>query len=661
MLLNYPFLRHFFTLSKAVALVFLTLMSCSEEPEELIRPQQNTLQAQAGNDQNVFISTEVILDASESKSDNGTSFDLKWTLKSKPQSSTAVISNATSVLSSFTPDKSGIYTISLTISQGEFSDVDEMRVIVTSTDNPNDTQVINANITEERFLEDVFSDTATPDYIVTADIRVTANLTIQPGVIIEFEEDKGMQVMAGGAIVAEGSENQPIIFTGVEKQTGFWKGLAFASNSSLNNLQYTIVEYGGSSEFPESPKANISVPGDAFSGSVLRISNSIIRNSGAYGIYAGGMSSIPEFVDMVVTNNIGTAIYCSPKNISHIDPHTEFYGNGFNGVATGGVLNEGDVVSWYPLSSGSYQITSDLTVASKLLISAGAVFKMSKNVLITVAPGAFFSVNGTAGSPVVFEGSSTISDNGWRGILLQSGAESLIDYAVVKNAGVSDLPNMAGIRANITVATGAGLTITNSLIEKSSGWGIALNEGSFYNDDILTGNTFVAMQLGSVKFPTASQPTNIAVEWVDFPSLIANRSIDENYYNWQTGQWFGGAANPWAMTQQTAFGLKVDASGNYTWIIAVQHSPMTECFTYSAEHFTGHVTANAGLLNFVEESWRSKYVNSCTPEENKDIEVQPGGMQLPYEIVKEYHPGTGQEYFVLTITSGGESFKLYKK
>jgi hypothetical protein len=654
MLHNFSFLRRFVLLNKVVALLLFILVGCSDDAEEIVRPQQNSLDARAGDDQNVLIGSEVILDASASRDENGTPFDYKWVLKYKPAGSTAAIGNATSPQSMFTPDKVGIYTVVLTIKQGEYTDSDEMHVIVTATDDPEEPQtiLIDSDITEERILQDIFTDGNTPDYIVMGDIRVTANLTVQPGVVIEFEQDKSLQVMFGGALIAEGTETQSITFTGTQKQPGYWKGLLFASNS-VNTLRDVIIEYGGSSEFPESPRANISVPGDAFSGSVLRISNSAVSNSGNYGIYVGGMSSVPEFVDMTFAGNAGTAIYCSPKNVSHMDPNTVFSGNGFNGVETGGILDERILVSWYPLSNGAYRITSDLTIASKLEIVPGVVFKMSKDVLITIAPGGLLSANGTADETIVFEGTSTASENAWRGIVLSSGEENSIDHAILRN--------MTSARASIGVAAGGKLTITNSLVEKNAGWGIALEGGSLYNDDIQTGNIFLATALGSVRFPEQPQPVDIAGEWVDYASVISNRTIDENFYDRQTGEWFGGADHPWVTSPQTAFGLKIDESGNYVWIIAEQHSPMTECFTYSAEHFTGHLTADGEFLNFVEESWRSKYFNSCSPEESMDMEVQPGRMQLSYQITKEYNPVSGNEYQVLTITSGGGSFKLYKR
>lgn len=660
---NFSVLKKLMSWSALFALILLILTACSEDADEITPAKQNTLEAHAGEDQNVLINSEVILDGSASKNDDGTAFDYKWVLKYRPTGSSAFIVNAASAQAGFTPDKAGVYHIVLTISNDRFTATDEVRVMATTTDNPDEAQTIfiESDITQERLLEDVFTDPATPDYIVTKDIRVSALLSIQEGVIIEFEQDKGMLIMNGGALKAEGTSTRPITFTGMQKENGYWKGLSFATNNSLNDLSYVIVEYGGSSEFPESRRANISVPGDAISGGVLSMSNSTVRNSGGDGIYVGGMSFLSEFGEIALTDNSGTAIYCSPKNISQIDPNTLFAGNGFNGVETGGMLHEGMLVSWHPLASGSYKITSDLTIASALEIVPGANFKIAKNVMITVDAGGLLTANGTPGEKIIFEGTSTISENAWRGIVFVSGQQNSIDYAIVRNGGYSDLPGTTGGRTIIGVVHGGKLMITNSLIEKSTGWGITLEQGSLYNEDILTGNDYVATAIGSVKFPVRPQPVDIAGEWVEHAALIASQSIDKNFYNQATGKWFGGADNPWTMTPQTAFGLSIDPFGNYVWIIAAMHSPMTECFTYSAEYFTGNVTADGEFLNFTEESWRSKYFNSCAPDENKDFDVDPGQMQLPYQITKEYNPATGKEYTVLNITSGGETFKLYKK
>jgi hypothetical protein len=662
---NISFPSSFILITKAVfAFLFMFLITaCEEEIEEPVRPE-NKLVAHAGPDQSVLINTEVLLDGSASKDGNGGSFAFAWTIKTKPSGSNVSIIDANEAKSSFVPDKTGVYTINLKISSKDFYAADDLYVIVTKTDDPDEPQtiLISENIVEDAILQDIFTDPTQPDYLVTGDIQVSAILEVEPGVVIEFEQDKSMQIMLGGALVAEGSEGQPITFTGTEKQAGHWKGLMFATNNSLNRLHYCVVEYGGSSELPESPRTNISVPGDAISGSVLNLTNSTIRYSAGTGLYVGGASYLADFSSMHFADNDGSAIYCSPRNVSRIASSTLFTGNGLNGIETGGTLNEGPLVSWYPLTNGTLVISSDLTISSALEIVNGSTLKIAPNVLITVAADGTLVANGTAGSTITLEGTSTVTSNAWKGILFRSNVDNSLEHVIVRNAGSAELPGTPSIKASIAVAAGAKVSITNTLLDKSTAWGIALEKFSYYNEDIHTANNFIAMAQGSVNFPQQPQPVNVSGEWVDEYSFTTkNYTINTNFYNRETGVWFEGAENPWTMSPKTGFGLKIDEAGNYTWIIAVQHSPMTECFTYSAEHFTGHVTADGENMNFVEESWRSKYFNSCAPEENMDFEVQPGGMSLPYKVEKEYNMFTGEEYWVLTITSGGETFRLYKK
>ncbi|MBW3695041.1 PKD domain-containing protein [Vibrio sp. T187] len=62
------------------------------------------------------------LDASESQDPNGDSLTYQWQFVSKPSSSNAVITDPTAEITEFYVDKPGIYSVNLTVSDGEFSD-----------------------------------------------------------------------------------------------------------------------------------------------------------------------------------------------------------------------------------------------------------------------------------------------------------------------------------------------------------------------------------------------------------------------------------------------------------------------------------------------------------------------------------------------------------
>lgn len=76
-------------------------------------------------------------------------------------------------------------------------------------DRPNDEAELSEDISESRTLS--------PDavHVVTNTIEITSTLTIEPGTIVEFREGTYFQVRDGGELVADGTEAEPILLTGV--------------------------------------------------------------------------------------------------------------------------------------------------------------------------------------------------------------------------------------------------------------------------------------------------------------------------------------------------------------------------------------------------------------------------------------------------------------
>ena len=141
-------------------------------------------------------------------------------------------------------------------------------------------------------------------YQVAQSFNAFAKLTILPGTTIEFEANQNIafrQDFSGpndGIIVAKGTVSEPITFTAATKTAGYWQGLIIESNSTLNEMDNCIVEYGGS-DVISGGKANILLNKDgAFTAPDLKISNSIIRHSGGCGI----------FIDPFGANLLGSSI-----------------------------------------------------------------------------------------------------------------------------------------------------------------------------------------------------------------------------------------------------------------------------------------------------------------------------------------------------------------
>jgi len=88
--------------------------------------------AHAGSDQTVFINSTVELSGELSSDTDGDSLGYSWSLSTLPSGSVAVLSNESTVSSSFTADVIGSYVVNLTVNDGQInSEVAHIEVVVT--------------------------------------------------------------------------------------------------------------------------------------------------------------------------------------------------------------------------------------------------------------------------------------------------------------------------------------------------------------------------------------------------------------------------------------------------------------------------------------------------------------------------------------------------
>ena len=147
------------------------------------------------------------------------------------------------------------------------------------------------NISTPTTLEDRNSDPTVIDYFVNKNITVTSELTIKPGVVIGFAQDARLDINSGAMIKADGTAEKKIRFIGKTQQTGFWSGIMVYSISSSNILNHVEILHAGSKPMLDANKAAIAT----FETSRLAITNSLIAQSGGFGIYFRFNSNIVNF------------------------------------------------------------------------------------------------------------------------------------------------------------------------------------------------------------------------------------------------------------------------------------------------------------------------------------------------------------------------------
>lgn len=111
-------------LCAVAAAVVLTLTGCGSSNSPPV--------ASAGASQTVTTGTTVTLDASGSTDPDGNPLTYSWTLVGKPEGSTATITNANSARATLVPEFPGVYTVTVSVSDGDRTS--EATVTITTAD-----------------------------------------------------------------------------------------------------------------------------------------------------------------------------------------------------------------------------------------------------------------------------------------------------------------------------------------------------------------------------------------------------------------------------------------------------------------------------------------------------------------------------------------------
>ena len=462
-----------------IALFVVLLLFTGCEDEVIENPPVNTLEANAGNDQQVKTNQVIVLDGSNSKDGNDQAFQYLWSIKTKPDSSTATLTDATTVSPKFTADKAGNYVVELKIQNGAFADTDEVSIIATVVNVPpvHEPVIINQDINQERRLTNVFDDPTIPDYLVTADIHVTAHLTIDPSVTIAFEAGKAMYIDNPGIIYATGWGDKDIIFTGKNKTPGYWKGLIINSSSTLNKLERVTIEYGGSN-----PADGIEVAANLGMTSNLHLVASVIQHSAAYGmvVESGANWSADSFSNIFENNQ--TPLRIRASQVNSVDGQSYFANNTRNLIeVVGSTVFDLMEVQWgraltsdTPALTVPYLIKGKVDVKSGLRIRKGVELLLDSDAEFTVTPSGYLIAIGTGAEPIKFHGVESVEGGYWKGIAIKSNnPNNELKFVEVYDAGSEDL---SGFDKRAAIALDgenhAKLKLTNSKIGKSGGFGL---------------------------------------------------------------------------------------------------------------------------------------------------------------------------------------------
>ncbi len=437
-----------------------------------------TAEATVASSQPFNVNDPVQLDGSGSSDPDNDELNYEWTLDT-PSGSNASLEGPNTVDPTFIPDVGGTYTASLEVSDGEDTDTDDVTVMAEGN-------VIGSNITSDQTLS---SDL---DHLVTGDICVeqSATLTIEAGTQIMFEANTSLQVCEdASALVAEGTESDPITLTGVQQQDGFWRGVAFYSNNQKNKMSYVEVTHGGGGTWSISgTDRGASVVLE--SGSRLSLSNSTIRNSGSYGLYGNGGTNLSGFASNTFENNAEAPVLISAKAAGFIDGNSSFASGSYVGVYAQDITSD---LTLTPLANDvpyRFSGTTEVKNGAQLSIDAGVEMEFASGAGLSVNDDASSLVaEGTSSEGIVMMGAQQ-QDGFWQGVAFDSdNQQNEMSYVEVAYAGGGTWsisgPDEA---ASVMLESGSRLSLSNSTIRNSGSYGLYGNGGT--NLSGFASNTF---------------------------------------------------------------------------------------------------------------------------------------------------------------------------
>jgi hypothetical protein len=152
--------------------------------------------------------------------------------------------------------------------------------------------------------------------LVTVPAGVT--LTIDPGSVVKFDPGAGLDVQAGGQLIAHGTIAQPIDFTSIRDDSvggdtnldgtatapaaGDWRSIRFEGDAT-GDLDHARVRYGGNASNSSGAGGEF----ELFYGPTVSLRNSRISDSLKEGILAGGILNVSNSV--VANNSRGITAY----------------------------------------------------------------------------------------------------------------------------------------------------------------------------------------------------------------------------------------------------------------------------------------------------------------------------------------------------------------
>ena len=325
-------------------------------------------------------------------------------------------------------------------------------------------------------------------------LNVNSDLAIEAGATLVFVDGGRVNVDDTGSLNAVGTPEKRITFTSISKTPGAWGGIQFTfSNDAKNVLDNVIVEYGGDAQ---NGTANVISFGGANLPQRLKLTNSILRYSSAYGFDFSDGLTLTEFTNNTIVNNDGAPGRVGINVVPSLDASNDYSGNGTDFLDVSGTNITKDQ-TWRKLNV-DYRITS-VNVDYHWTIDPGVKLIFDGGGFIDVDADGALTAIGETNNPIVFTSEDQFA-GAWRGIQFtfsNNGNNKLIN-SIVEYAGDLSGNGAGSVRLFGSNSLASRAEIRGTTIRDGQSYAIWLDKGSNINSDVDTVNTFTNNEFNSV-------------------------------------------------------------------------------------------------------------------------------------------------------------------
>lgn len=383
------------------------------------------------------------------------------------------------------------------------------------------------------------------DYSVFGDIYVRSNnsndtvrLTIDPGSVLRFAEDKEMYIgdYYNEELYAEGREDAPIIFTSYNGEPGGWNGLRFYSHTRTTLLKHCVFENGNEYNVYVSNTNN------------PVFENCEFNNANSYGIRL--YSATPEMTDCAFNGNGSYGVYFDDAYyVDDVMEGLQFADNLVDGIA----VNGGTINTTRTWPAFDYIILNDVYVRNQnynsgdtitLTLTPGCTLRFAQDREMYV--GDYYECNdfyaeGTEEAPITFT-SLNGEAGGWNGLHFYSHTNNAqLKHCVFENGNeynvyVSNTDNPVFENCEFRNSNGYGIDLYQSAPEltdcdfnNNASYGVYFTD-AYYVDDVMEGLQFDGNLVDGIAINGGTVSTNRT--WPAYDYIILNNVyVRQNNYN----------------------------------------------------------------------------------------------------------------------------------